>query len=90
MIVTLEEVKEWLRIDGTDDDITIQTLIGAAELRLKEGTGIEYDNTNELAKLFCLKCITDWYENRLPTNVIDNASISLITVLTYGSGSVVI
>lgn len=88
MIITLEEVKEWLRIDGQDDDITISTLIGAAELRLKEGTGITYDNTNQLAKLFCLKCVSDWYENRLPINVVDTTSTSLITILTYGSGSV--
>jgi len=87
MIITLDEVKEWLRIDGEEDDLTIQMLIGGAELRLKEGTGITYDSNNELAKLFCLKCVADWYENRLPTNVIDNTSISLMTILTYGSGS---
>lgn len=87
MIIDLEEAKEWLRVDGTDDDSTIQTLIGAAELKLKEGTGITYDSSNNIAKLFCLKCITDWYENRLPTNVIDNTLISLMTILTFGSGS---
>jgi uncharacterized phage protein (predicted DNA packaging) len=89
MIVSLEEAKEWLRVDGNDDDITITVLIGAAENRLKVGTGIAYDDTNDLAKLFCLKCVTDWYENRLPTNVIDQVAISIITMLTYGSGSVV-
>lgn len=64
MIVTLEEVKQWLRVDGDDDDLQIGMLINASERYLKEATGIQFDYTNELAKLFCLVLIVDWYENR--------------------------
>lgn len=90
MILSLAEAKEWLRIDGNEEDLSIQMLINGAEYKLKEGTGVTYDSTNDLAKIFCLKCIVDWYENRLPVNVIDHMGISMITILTYGSGSVTV
>lgn len=64
MIVTLEEVKTWLRVDFSDDDATISMLIAAAEEYLKNATGMTFDSTNHLAKLFCMTLIADWYENR--------------------------
>lgn len=64
MILTIEEAKEWLRIDGDYENTTIQMLINAAELYIKNATGKTFDSTNELAKLFCLVLVTDWYENR--------------------------
>jgi uncharacterized phage protein (predicted DNA packaging) len=64
MIVSLEEVKNWLRIDFSEDDALLTTLIGAAEDYLKNATGVEYDGTSNLAKLFCMTLISDWYENR--------------------------
>ena len=38
MLVTLEEAKEWIRVDG-DDDQTITMLIKAAELYIYKATG---------------------------------------------------
>lgn len=64
MIVTLDEAKLYLRVDGNDDDDLITMLIKAAEEYIKSATGKEYDGTNNLAKLLCLVLITDWYENR--------------------------
>jgi uncharacterized phage protein (predicted DNA packaging) len=64
MIVTLEEAKNWLRVDFSDDDALITTLINAAEEYLKNATGVEFDENNHLAKLFCMTLIADWYENR--------------------------
>jgi uncharacterized phage protein (predicted DNA packaging) len=64
LILTIEEAKEWLRIDGDYENTTIQMLINAAELYIKNATGKTFDSTNELAKLFCLVLVTDWYENR--------------------------
>jgi uncharacterized phage protein (predicted DNA packaging) len=64
MIVSLDEVKNWLRVDFTDDDALLSTLISAAEEYLKNATGIEYNDQNHLAKLFCMTLIADWYENR--------------------------
>jgi uncharacterized phage protein (predicted DNA packaging) len=64
MIVSLDEVKTWLRVDFSDDDTLLTTLIKAAEQYLKNATGITYDSENHLAKLFCMTLIADWYENR--------------------------
>ncbi|NNV07779.1 phage gp6-like head-tail connector protein [Geobacillus sp. MMMUD3] len=64
MIITLDEAKQWLRIDHNDEDSLISTLISAAEKYLVNATGNTFDNTNELAKLFCYVLVSDWYENR--------------------------
>ncbi|UYL94043.1 head-tail connector protein [Geobacillus phage vB_GthS_PK3.6] len=64
MIVTLEEAKNWLRVDFSDDDALITTLINAAEEYLENATGVEFNENNHLAKLFCMTLISDWYENR--------------------------
>lgn len=64
MILTLEETKTWLRVDGSDEDAVIQTLIGAAETYLHNAVEVEFDKTNHLARLYCLVLCADWYENR--------------------------
>lgn len=90
MIVSLDEVKTWLRVDFSDDDATISMLIAAAEEYLKNATGITYDSTNHLAKLFCMTLIADWYENR---ELVGRASEqvrpilqSILAQLTYAYG----
>lgn len=90
MIVSLDEVKTWLRVDFTDDDALLTTLISAAEQYLKNATGITYDSTNHLAKLFCMTLISDWYENR---ELVGRASEqvrpilqSILAQLTYAYG----
>lgn len=64
MIITLEETKGYLRVDGNGDDTLITSLIDAAEIYLGNSTGNTFDGTNSLAKLFCWVLVTDWYENR--------------------------
>lgn len=64
MIITIEEAKEFLRIDGNEEDVLLQTLINAAEKSLYNATGNTFDSTNELAKLYCLVLVSDWFENR--------------------------
>jgi len=63
-ILTLDETKTWLRVDGSDEDATIEMLISAAETYLHNATEVEFDAENSLAKLFCLVLVADWYENR--------------------------
>ncbi|ANY71661.1 DNA packaging protein [Paenibacillus ihbetae] len=63
-ILTLDETKLWLRVDGNDEDAIIQTLMGAAETYLGNAVEVQFDSTNQLAKLFCLVLCADWYENR--------------------------
>lgn len=72
MILTLEEVKNHLRVDLDDDDALIQSLIVAAEDYLKNATGKEYPETDEnggkpgyeLEKVYLNLLIAYWYENR--------------------------
>ena len=64
MLITLDEAKEYLRVDGDEDNTLIETLIKASEEYLKNATGRSFDTTNNLARLFCLLLVVDWYENR--------------------------
>lgn len=64
MIITLEEAKEWLRIDSDEEDMLISTLVLSAEEYLIDATGRQFEDTNNRAKLFCFVLVTDWYENR--------------------------
>jgi uncharacterized phage protein (predicted DNA packaging) len=66
VLVTLTEAKAWLRLEPeyTAEDGIIQTLADAAELYLKNATGVQYDETNPLARLLVQVLVADWYENR--------------------------
>ena len=64
MLIALKETKEYLRVDGDEDDSLIESLINASEEYLKNATGKTFDSTNPLARLFCLVLVVDWYENR--------------------------
>jgi uncharacterized phage protein (predicted DNA packaging) len=90
MIVSLDEVKNWLRIDFSEDDALLTTLVSAAEEYLKNATGITYDSKNHLAKLFCMTLIADWYENRemigKATDQTRPIIQSILTQLTYSYG----
>ncbi|MEK5038913.1 head-tail connector protein [Sporosarcina sp. FSL K6-3457] len=88
MILTLEETKEWLRVDIEDDDSMIRMLTEAAEAYLKNATGKDFDETNKQAKLFCLVLVMDWYENREMNNFRVGEKVrytveSMIAQLTY-------
>lgn len=72
MIVTLEEVKNYLRVDSVDDDALISTLIQVAETYIKNATSQEFSSTNELAKLFCFVLISDMYDNRTMSGPSEN------------------
>ena len=63
-MITLKETKEYLRVDGDEEDTLITSLIAAAQEYLKNATGKTFENTNELARLFCLVLVVDWYESR--------------------------
>ncbi|HQD81177.1 MAG TPA: head-tail connector protein, partial [Bacillota bacterium] len=43
-IVTLDEAKEYLRLDAPDEDALVETLIAAAETYLYNATGITYNS----------------------------------------------
>jgi uncharacterized phage protein (predicted DNA packaging) len=64
LIISLEEAKTYLRVDSSEEDDLIKSLIDAAEIYLKNATGRSFDDSNHIARLFCLTLVTDWYENR--------------------------
>lgn len=64
MIVSLEEVKQHLRIETDEDDISIQTMIHAAESFIRSSTDSVIDDKDNRAKMICLFLIADMYENR--------------------------
>lgn len=80
MMITLEEFKEYARIDIDDDDQLIKTFITAAEQYLKNATGKDYPEIDEEGnqanyeqeKIYLKLLIAYWYEHRSP--VITKAS----------------
>lgn len=92
MILTLDEVKLWLRVDGEDDDNTLLLLIATAEEYLKNATGIVFNSSNTLAKLFCMSLISDWYENREHVGKESDRTRftiqSILLQLTYGGDAI--
>lgn len=74
MIISLEEVKGYARIDIDEDDQLLETLIVAAEEYLRNATGKEYPEADEngnkinyaLEKIYLQLLITHWYEQRSP------------------------
>lgn len=61
--MNLEEIKQFLRIDGDEDDTLIKSLQLAAEEYLSNAGAIKsYDR--ELYKLAVKLLISHWYENR--------------------------
>lgn len=68
---TLEEILEWLRIEGVEDEPnTLPSLLLASKMIIKQSTGVmPEDITNdpgavELYKLVQKMIVTDLYENR--------------------------
>lgn len=64
MIVTLEEAKSYLRVDFSDDDNLITSLINASDEYLKAAINSTYDATSERAKTLALIVVGDLYDNR--------------------------
>ncbi len=64
MLITLKETKEYLRVDGDEDDSLIESLINASEEYLKMPQVRPLIVQSPLARLFCLVLVVDWYENR--------------------------
>lgn len=76
LIITLEEVKNHLRVDIDDDDELIKTQMAAAFNYLKNATGKEYPEILEDGstpdyseeKIYLLMLIAQTYENRKATS----------------------
>ncbi|MCY9066595.1 head-tail connector protein [Bacillus inaquosorum] len=66
MALTLEETKEYLRIDGDEDDNLVSFFISAAAKHM-ENAGVK-DTESDLYKMAALIFVADAYENRTTAN----------------------
>lgn len=62
--LVLLEVKNYLRVDFSEDDNLITGLMSAADGYLRSSVGELYDDTDERAKTLSLIVISDLYDNR--------------------------
>lgn len=74
-MVTLEEIKEWLRIDSSDDDSILSSLINVSKAKIKAATGVpstyennlnpaDLEDVKEMYKMAQRIIITDLYNER--------------------------
>jgi len=65
-LVTLEEAKLWLRVDGDDEDLIITNLLDEAEgeVARRGGEAWEWVREKQQARTFILAYVADRYEHR--------------------------
>ncbi|GMA48659.1 DNA-packaging protein [Alicyclobacillus contaminans] len=79
--MTLDDVKLYLRIDGTDDDAMLQGMMGAADSYIANAVGADVDKTSALYELAAKLLISHWYENREPVGSASALAFSLDSIL---------
>ena len=85
MVVTTDEVLNYLGIDYADDMVTanISRLINTADSYLKGAIGENYPIDNPKAKELALLLISDLYDNRGLTSASSNTVRKLISDLEW-------
>lgn len=90
MIVTLEEVKLWLRLeeDYTFEDNVLTLLINSAYGYLKNAitdfdNKIKDDTNLATAKMLIQLLVTSWYENRAYTGTADDKIRPIVQSIIY-------
>lgn len=71
MIVSLSEAKEYLRVDGDDEDALIETLIKAAQKQCEDVARLEtadFEDAGEQAKIATLFTLGYLFEHREDAN----------------------
>lgn len=78
----LDELKNYLRVEITDDDGLISSLQTAAEEYL-DNAGVAKDYTKELYKLAVELLVSNWYENRSVSSekTLSKVSFSIDTII---------
>jgi uncharacterized phage protein (predicted DNA packaging) len=76
----LDDVKFYLRIDGNDEDESIQRLIKSADTVISNAVGT-VDQTSELYTLAVKFLVSHWYENREVVGKADNLPFSLESII---------
>ena len=89
-MLSLQEAKDFCRIDNDDEDALIKTLINTADSYIAEACGENYNKDSEKAKLCQAMLVNHWYENR---DILGNKKAlrysveSLMLQLRYGTES---
>lgn len=90
-ILTLKEVKDYLRIDYDDDDLLLQSLLVATMDYLRDAiNGFDKKSTKEKfikrAKILACVLVQDWYDNReqKESKDLSYTARSLLTQLQVG------
>ncbi|WHT92358.1 head-tail connector protein [Bacillus cereus] len=81
MVLTLEEAKKYLRVDGDEEDDLITSFVIAAEMYIKNATSKNVNLKSELAKLAARILIAHWHENREAVGKADQLAFSLQSIL---------
>lgn len=84
-MITLEETKDYLRVDLDDEDTLIESLITASDQYLKNA-GAKPTGHEELYKTTQKLLVSHWYEEREPTGSaikLEHALRSLIFQLKW-------
>lgn len=80
-MLTLSEAKDFLKIDFSDDDGTINGLVIAADLFVIGASNQNIDKESELYKLACKLLVNHWYLNREVVGKADKLAFSLKEIL---------
>lgn len=84
IILTLEEIKVFLKVDNEEEDMFIQGLQLSAEEYLTNA-GIKKDYTKELYKLAIKILVSHWYENRAVETIGKN-----VTKIAFGLDTILL
>ena len=76
---TLDEVKNYLRIDFEDDDRLLESLINVADEYLKGAISSQYNSQSERAKMLTLIMIGDLYDSRGLTQKVGGTIRNLVS-----------
>ncbi|HEF1856063.1 DNA-packaging protein [Bacillus thuringiensis] len=80
MVLTVEEAKLYLRVDGNEEDDLITSFVIAAEIYIKNATSKNVNLKSELAKLAARILIAHWYENREAVGKAEQLAFSLQSI----------
>lgn len=83
MIITLEEARATLRVDGTDNDPIIEPLIQAIPVYLEQATGKRWDeetDDNELAQVTARFILQLWFDPQGPDSARLKRTINTLLV----------
>ena len=81
-MLTLQDVKSYLKIDFDDDDELLNSLIKTADEYLKSAISSTYNSDTERAKLLSLIVIQDLYNNRGLTEKVSGNVRKLVSDFT--------